>query len=85
MLKDKPYTYRRVGSREQYERKIREQAEWVSWRILKDWVEAQMALVESGQAEAAQVFMPYATRQDGQTMWQAYLCANEQLALGAGQ
>lgn len=82
MLKDQPWSPRRVGTREQYEGRIREQAFNVAWRILKDWVEAQMALVESGQAEPAQVFMPYATQQDGRTtMWQMYLASNEQKAL----
>lgn len=86
MLKDQPWSYRRVGDKSQYESKIRAQAVNVAWRILKDWVEAQMALVESGQAEPAQVFMPYATQQDGRTtMWQMYLAANEQRALGSGE
>lgn len=35
-------------------------AERVSWRILRDWVRAQLAMVELRQAELAQVFMPYA-------------------------
>lgn len=35
-------------------------AEAVSWRILRDWVRAQLAMVELAQAEFAQVFMPYA-------------------------
>lgn len=35
-------------------------AESVSWRILRDWVRAQLAMVELKQAEIAQVFMPYA-------------------------
>lgn len=37
-----------------------EQARRVSWRIVKDWVEAQMAFVESDLADMAEVFLPYA-------------------------
>ena len=36
----------------------REQARRVAWRIIKDWIEAQLALVEAKQAEMAEVFMP---------------------------
>ena len=48
-----------------------EQALRVAWRILKDWVEAQMAVIEAGFAELPEVFLPYAVRSDGQTMYQA--------------
>lgn len=47
-----------------------EQARRVSWRILKDWVEAQMALVELQMAEAAQVFLPYAVSKNGKTFFE---------------
>lgn len=36
-----------------------EQAARVSWRIIKDWVKAQLALVEAEQAELTEVFLPY--------------------------
>lgn len=36
-----------------------EQASRVSWRIIKVWVEAQLALVDAEQAEMAEVFLPY--------------------------
>lgn len=36
-----------------------EQALRTSWRIIKDWVEAQMAIVESELAPIQEVFMPY--------------------------
>lgn len=37
-----------------------EQAARVAWRIIKDWVEAQLAIVEAEQAELVEVFLPYA-------------------------
>ena len=36
-----------------------EQALRTSWRIVKDWVEAQMAIVEAELASIQEVFMPY--------------------------
>jgi hypothetical protein len=57
-------------------------AKRVSWRILKDWLDAQLALVECNQAEMAQAFMPYATQGDT-TLFEAYR-ASRQLQLGAG-
>lgn len=84
MLRDKPYnTSRHRGGSEQYKRKVRARAEWVAWRILKDWVAAQMALIESGQAEAAQVFLPYATEQSGRTIYEMFI-ENNQKQLGSG-
>lgn len=64
----------------------REQAERVAWRIVKDWVEVQIALVESNQAEMAQVFMPYALLDNGRTTAYAQfsLAASRQNALGNG-
>lgn len=48
-----------------------EQAARVAWRIIKDWIEAQVAIVEAGQAEAVEVFLPYALDQRGNTLFQA--------------
>lgn len=49
-----------------------EQSKRVAWRILKDWVEAQMAFFEAGQADMAEIFMPYAVMRDGQTLYQYF-------------
>jgi hypothetical protein len=48
------------------------QAERVAWRIVLRWVEAQMAMVESNQAEIGQIFMPYAVDNNGETLWNAF-------------
>lgn len=60
----------------------RAQCERIAWRIVKDWVEAQLALVEANQAEIAEVFLPYAINGSGQTFFQAF--KGKQLALTAG-
>jgi hypothetical protein len=39
--------------------KTEDQARRVAWRIIKDWTEAQVAIIEAGAAELPEVFMPY--------------------------
>ena len=46
-----------------------EQAIKVSWRIVKDWVEAQMAIVEAQLADITEVFLPYAITKSGTTLY----------------
>jgi hypothetical protein len=46
---------RRVPNRS----KTREQAARVAWRIMKDWVEAQLAIIQADMATLPQVFLPY--------------------------
>ena len=48
----------------------REQAERVAWRILKDWVEAQMALLDIEMVRFEEIFLPYIETADGQTIYQ---------------
>jgi len=50
--------------------KTREQASRVCWRIIKAWIEAQMALIEADQANLVEVFLPYAQDHTGQTVYQ---------------
>jgi len=51
----------------------KEQAERVAWRILKDWVEAQMALIEIEMVKMEQVFLPYAVMgESGQTVFEKF-------------
>ena len=39
--------------------KISEQAERTAWKLLSDWVDIQMSLIELDQVEFMEVFMPY--------------------------
>lgn len=48
------------------------QARRVAWRVLKDWLEAQLALFKVGQAEAGQVLMPYAVDAAGRSAYSAF-------------
>lgn len=58
------------------------QAERTAWRNVRDWVMAQMAIIEAGQVEMEEVFLPYLTNSRGQTIYQLY--QGGQLALGGG-
>lgn len=49
------------------------QAVRVAWRILKDWVEAQSALIEAGIATLDQVMMFSLMLREGTTLYQAFL------------
>ena len=62
--------------------KTKEQAERVAWRIIKDWLEAQLAILESGMVSFDQIMLPYMRSGNGQTMYELYLA--DQLALGTG-
>lgn len=59
------------------------QAERTAWRNLRDWVLAQMAVIEAGQAAMDQVFLPYLTDHQGKTLYEAY--QGGRLSLGGGE
>ena len=48
----------------------KEQAERVAWRILKDWIEAQMALLDINMVKFEEVFMPYIVDSNGRTLFE---------------
>lgn len=60
----------------------RGQAERIAWRIVKDWVEAQMAILESEMVQMDEIFLPYMLNNTGQTVFEAYL--KNQLMIGSG-
>lgn len=57
-----------------------DQANRVAWRIIKDWIDAQMAILETEMVEMEEIFLPYMINNDGQTLYQAF--KNNQLMLG---
>lgn len=46
-----------------------EQALRVGWRIVKDWTQAQLAIVEAQLASLPEVFLPYAVTKQGTTLF----------------
>jgi hypothetical protein len=65
--------------------KTKQQAANVAWRVLKDWIEAQLAIVEAEMAEMSEVFLPYAQTQAGITVFQTFQAGGmKQLAHDGG-
>lgn len=66
-----------------FKQKIRAQegqAERTAWRNVRDWIMAQMAIIEAGQVDIEEVFFPYLTDGRGRTVYQLY--QGGQLAIG---
>lgn len=40
-------------------KKLHEQAERTAWKIMNDWIDIQMSLIELEQAEFMEIFLPY--------------------------
>lgn len=68
---------RRTSSRQ----RERAQAERTAWRVMKDWIVAQVALVEAQMATLDEVMLPYLLTPSGDTVYAVYV-ANEQKAIG---
>ncbi|MBA7709039.1 hypothetical protein ES703_117946 [subsurface metagenome] len=62
----------------------RAQATRVAWRIVKDWVEAQMAILETEMVKMEQIFLPYVITQSGRTLYEAMVDSHFQLGAGEG-
>lgn len=65
-------------------KRIAEQAERTAWKILADWVDAQMAMIELAQVDLLEVFLPYLfDRASRQTFYQSLQSKGFQKALPA--
>lgn len=53
--------------------KTPEQAERIGWRIIKDWLEAQLAIIKTEMVTFEQVMLPYMRTSDGQSMYELYV------------
>ncbi len=54
----------------------------IAWRIVRDWLEAQVAMIQLEQAEAAEVFFAYLMTGPDQTIFQQ--AKKNQFLLGTG-
>jgi len=80
----------RVLQRQAYNREIparyankEEHAYRVAWRIIKDWVEAQMSLLETEMVKMEEIFLPYVITPWGKTVYQ--VMAEKRFLLGPGK
>lgn len=60
------------------------QAVRTAWRIVKDWTEAQMALIETQMVTTGQVFLPYMILSGGKTLSEK-MAENPTFLLGDGE
>ena len=49
-----------------------DQARRVAWRIIKDWVEAQAAIISTGMVDAQEVMLPYMITHDDKTVYDQF-------------
>lgn len=59
------------GNRQEWAEKDRTQAERVAWRQLLRWIQAQLALIETGMVASHEVFLPYMQDMTGRTVFEA--------------
>jgi len=63
--------------------KTREQAVKIAWRIVKDWVRAQMAILETEMVKMEQIFLPYMITPNDKTLYEAMV--DKKFFLGPGE
>lgn len=49
----------------------REQAARVGWRIVRAWLEAQLAIIESEMVSLPEIMLPFMTGENGRTVYEA--------------
>lgn len=62
----------------------RAQAYKTAWANIRDWIDAQMALVKTRQVEVLQVFLPYMVDNNNQTLYERVM-TNPEFLLGDGK
>jgi hypothetical protein len=60
----------------------REQATRVAWRIVKDWLEAMLAIIASEMVTLDQLMLPYMQTPAGHTVYEAFVMNQPQLEAG---
>ena len=74
-----------LHARTENHRQDQEQAERVAWRQLYRWAQAQLALIQVGMVEAAEIFLPYMYQHEtGRTMFQEFMESTQKM-LPAGK
>ena len=63
----------------------REQAAKTGWRNIRDWVLAQMAIIEAGMVTMEEVFFPYLTDGKGNTLYGLYQSGHLPIGPGEGR
>jgi hypothetical protein len=66
-------------------KQTREHAARVAWRILKDWVEAQLAFSRSGQSTLPELFLSFAEGSGGQTFYEQLIDKQHRIDTETGE
>jgi hypothetical protein len=66
---------------EQRRAKMKIQASNVAWRILRDWIRAQMAILETEMVTIVQIFLPYMQVEGGKTLYEVMVDHQLQLPM----
>jgi hypothetical protein len=64
------------GRRSEYTLAMEEQARRTAWANIRDWLDAQMALIETEQVKLEEIFLPYMTDRGGKTLFE-YMQENQ--------
>jgi hypothetical protein len=64
------------GNRSEYTQAMEEQARRTAWANIRDWLDAQMALIETEQVKLEEIFLPYMTDRSGKTLFE-YMQTNQ--------
>jgi len=58
------------GKRSTYSQAMEEQSRRTAWANIRDWMDAQMALIETEQVKLEEIFLPYMTDRSGKTLFE---------------
>lgn len=73
-----------LGSRSGPQWRSRDHALNVAWRVVKDWLEAQLAIIAAEVVTLDEVMLPYLQVGDGRTLYQEFAASGLAGALEAG-
>ena len=76
--------FRTSGSVKHKDKSLDNQAVRTAWRIVKVWIEAQLAMVEVNMVTVPQVFLPYTIMRDGRTLSE-HVETNPSFLLGSSE
>ena len=63
----------------------KDQATRVGWRIIRDWLAAQMAIIEAGMVSLDEVMLPYLQDAQGHTLYQVMAAKRLMLPAAKGE
>jgi hypothetical protein len=78
---DRMASYKGRGTKKKARSEFRDQAHRTAWRLVQDWIEVQLSMVQMRQADFVQIFLPYVW--DGKQTFYSRIKSGGYLALEA--